>query len=84
MTTKSMSATLLAAAAAFGLATGAAFAANDRVDATTGYAYPNFWADTSAEQPSSATAAHPGDGSVGIFIAHNGHETHLFPPNPNW
>lgn len=43
MTMKSMSATLFAAAAAFGLATGTAFAGNDRVpDAATGYVYPNF------------------------------------------
>jgi hypothetical protein len=82
MTRKSRSATLLAAIAAFSLATGTAFAASDRA---TGYVYPNFWGQTSAEQPSSATAAHQGDGSVGIFITQNGHETTtLFPPNPNW
>jgi hypothetical protein len=81
MTRKSRSATLLAAIAAFSLATGTAFAASDR----GGYVYPNFWGQTSAEQPPSATAAHQDDGSVGIFITHNGHETtSLFPPNPNW
>jgi hypothetical protein len=82
MTRKSRSATLLATIAAFSLATGTAFAASDRGN---GYVYPNFWGQTSAEQPSSATAAHQSDGSVGIFITQNGHETtSLFPPNPNW
>jgi hypothetical protein len=85
MTRKSRSATLLAAIAALSLATGTAFAASDSGNGATGYVYPNFWGQTSAEQPSSATAAHQGDGSVGIFITHNGRETtSLFPPNPNW
>ena len=83
MTTKPMSATLLAAAAALGLATGTAFADNHRVPAT-GYVYPNHW-PASAEQPSGPTAAHQGDDtSVGAYGTEQSTGTHLFPPNPNW
>jgi hypothetical protein len=47
--------------------------------------YSNFWGVTSAEQQSSAPAAHQGDAaSVGIYITHRGTGTYLFPPNPNW
>ena len=84
MTMKSMSATLLAAAAALGLVTGTAFADSNRVQADPyGYAFPNFW--NPAEQHSDATAAHQGDGaSVGIYFTHRGTGIYLFPPNPNW
>ena len=54
-------------------------------DAPAGYVYSNFWGVTSAEQQSSAPAAHQGDAaSVGIYITHRGTGTYLFPPNPNW
>ena len=84
MTTRSMSAALLAAAAALGLATGTAFAASDRLPAApNGYEFPNFW--SSAEQQSGSPAAHQGDGaSVGIYMTHRSTGTYLFPPNPNW
>jgi hypothetical protein len=86
MTTKFMSATLLAAAAVFGLASGTAFAGNDRVrDAGVGYVYPNFWGEPSAQQRSSARTPHQADGaSIGAYFTHTHQSTgtYLFPPNP--
>jgi hypothetical protein len=71
MTTKFMSATLVAAAAVFGLAYGTAFADGDRMQhPADGYAYPNYWAtEPSAQQQSSAGAVHQADhASVGIYM----------------
>jgi hypothetical protein len=85
MTTKFMSATLLATAAVFGLASGTAFAGNDRVPDAGGYVYPNFWADPSAQQQLSARTAQKPDGaSIGTYITHTQRSTgtYLFPPNP--
>ena len=85
MTMKSIAPILFAGAAAFSLAIGTAFPANDRVpDATAGYAYPNFWAETSANQQSNAATAQQGNSaSVGIYaMREHGTGTYLFPPNP--
>jgi hypothetical protein len=86
MTTKFMSATLVAAAAVFGLAYGTSFADSDRMqDPADGYVYPNCWATApSAQQQTSAGAAHQAEhASVGTYVTQSNHGTWLFPPNPN-
>ena len=85
MTTKFMSATLLAAAVGLGLASGTAYADNDRVpDPAAGYVYPNFW-EPSAQQQLSARTPHQADrASIGTYFTHTQRSTgtYLFPPNP--
>jgi hypothetical protein len=77
-----MRTTLLAAVAALGLVAAPAFAADQA--SNSGYMYPNFWGDQTAQRAPTANAPAQSNGAtIGIYTTRSSHGTWLFPPNPN-
>jgi hypothetical protein len=77
-----MRTTLLAAVAALGLVAAPAFAADQA--SNSGYMYPNFWGDQTAERaPTGNAPAQSNGATIGIYTTRSSHGTWLFPPNPN-
>jgi hypothetical protein len=75
-----MRTTLLAAVAALGLGAPPVFAADQA--SNSGYTYPNFWGDPTAQRaPTTNAPAQLNGATIGIYTTRSGHGTWLFPPN---
>ena len=77
-----MRTTLLAAVAALGLVAAPAFAADQA--SNSGYMYPNFWGDQTAQRAPTANAPTQSNGAtIGIYATRSSQGTWLFPPHTN-
>ena len=77
-----MRTTLLVAIAALGLGAAPAFAADQA--SNSGYMFPNFWGDQTAQRAPTANAPAQSNGaSIGTYATQSSRGTWLFPPNSN-
>ena len=75
-----MKTTFLATVAAIGLSIAPAFAAD--MQSNSGYMYPNFWGDQTAQRAPTANAPAQSNGAtIGIYTTRSSHGTWLFPPH---